>query len=130
MNFQKEHVLSVALPDRLIVIVVPVFTVPVASNSHTEVVTPSPATPPTVLVYSPSFVQSPVPPETLVWSLVLPSAVDLLSVTTVRMPKLPDDSELVAVLKVKLELLVLLVPVPSVPTLAIVMSVRYRKSQS
>ena len=82
MNFHAEHALSVALPLSVIVIVVPVLTVPVALNSHSDTVTPSPAAPPTVFVYSPSFDQVPVPPLTPVWSLVLPSVVDRLSVLT------------------------------------------------
>lgn len=68
------------------VMVVPVLTVPEATNRHTDTHTPSPAAPPTVLVYSPSFVHVPVAPVTEVWSLVSPSAVERLSVDTISMP--------------------------------------------
>lgn len=86
MNFQNEQHFSAALPDRVIVIVVPMFNAPEATNLQTDVQTPSPAAPPTVLVYSPSLVHVPVPPLTELWSFVAPSAVEMLSVTTTRMP--------------------------------------------
>jgi hypothetical protein len=86
VNFQNEQHFSDALPDSVIVMVVPVLTVPEATNRQTDVQTPSPATPPTVLVYSPSFVQVPVPPETDWCVFDAPSVVAILSVTTVRMP--------------------------------------------
>lgn len=82
------------------VIVVPVLTVPDATNLHNDTQTPSPAAPPTVLVYSPSFVHVPVPPDTLVWSFEFPSVVDRLLETTTKIPWSPDDNELVAVLNV------------------------------
>lgn len=86
VNFQNVDALSTALPDKFMVITVPVFTVPEATNRQTDTQTPSAAAPPTVLVYSPNFVQVPVPPLTDVWSLLFPSTVDRLSVATISIP--------------------------------------------
>jgi hypothetical protein len=79
---------------------------------------PSAAAPPTVFVCSPIFVHVPVPPVTDVMSLVLPSAVDRLSQATTKTAKWFDAASIapVVVVSVKLELLVLLTPVPRVPT--------------
>jgi hypothetical protein len=119
VNFQNEQHLSVAFADRSIVMVVPVPTVPEATNRQTLTVTPTAAAAVGAFVYSPSFVQVPVPPETVVWSFVSPSAVEMLSETMVRMPWSPDASVFVAVVIVHELLLVEEAPVPSVPTEAI-----------
>lgn len=117
VNFQNDAAFSAALPDRFIVMVEPVPSAPEATNRQTDVQTPSPATPPTVLVNSPSFVHVPVPPVTDVWSFVSPSVVEMLSVTTTRMPWSPAASAFVTVVSVKEASRVLpSTPVPSVPT--------------
>ena len=119
VNLWNEQHLSVRLPEKLTVIVVPVLTVPVASNFHIDTVAPTAAAADGALVYSLSLDQSPVPPEGSTWLSELPSAVAMLSLATVRMPMSPAASEFVTVTNVKVELLVLFAPVPSVPTAAI-----------
>lgn len=59
VNFHPVEAFSGALPDRVKLMADPVLMAPVATNRHTETQTPSPAAPPTVLVYSPSFVRTP-----------------------------------------------------------------------
>lgn len=96
--FHIEEHFSGAFPDMLIVKTVPIAFAPDETNRQTETQTPSAATPPTVFVYSPNFVQVPVPPVTDVWVFVSPSAVAMLSVTTTRMPMSPElDRALVCV---------------------------------
>jgi hypothetical protein len=125
--FQKLQHLSVTLPEKLTVIVVPVFTVPLARNAHNETVVPSAATPPGELVVSLTFHHVPVPPDGIVWLADGPSDVAMLSLTTVSRPKSPAARVLVAVLNVKVALLVLFAPVPSVPPEAIAIYVASAK---
>jgi hypothetical protein len=89
----------VLLDVKFRVIVVPVPTDPDASNFHIATPTPASAAP-FELTYSAIFVQVPVPPLTDVFSLLSPSAVEVLSNTDTRMAKSPLANVLVAVSKV------------------------------